>query len=104
MNDENPLFDFDNVDRIKRRDYTKSLIGVGIFFTALTTIDIRILNKMKAGKTMGVAKKLFLINVLNSPFYFYFYNDISKKYMDLKKHLVTKYLIIGDELLFKKQK
>ena len=103
MNDENPLFDFDTQDHIKRREVTKSMIGAGIFFTLITAFDLRILNRMKAGRTMGVMKKLILINVMNTPFYIYFYNDINKRYMDLKKHLVTKYLIIGDELMFKRK-
>lgn len=103
MSDENPLFDFDGPDHIKRREFTKSLIGAGIFFTLLTAVDLRVLNRMKAGKTMGVVKKLFVLNVMNAPFYYYFYTDINRRYMDVKKHLVTKYLIIGDELMFKKK-
>jgi hypothetical protein len=58
---------------------------------------------MKQAKTMGPLRKLIFINILNAPFYYYFYNDINKRYMELKKHLVTKYLIIGDELMYKKR-
>ena len=48
---------------------------------------------------MGPMRKLVLINLLNAPFYFYFYHDINLKYINLQKHLVKKYLIIGEELL-----
>ena len=48
---------------------------------------------MKGGKTMGPMRKSLVLNVLNLPFYWYFYNDINQNYMDLKKHLVTRYLI-----------
>ena len=53
---------------------------------------------------MGPLRKLVLLNILNAPFYFYFYNDITNRYQNLEKHLVTKYLIIGDELLYKSRK
>ena len=102
-NDQNPLFSFDNEDHIKKREFNKSLTGAGIFFFVLTAIDMRVLRKMKAAKTMGPLRKLFLINLLNSPFYFYFYHDINQKYIVLQKHLVRKYLILGDELLFKRK-
>ena len=52
---------------------------------------------------MGPMRKLVLINLLNAPFYFYFYHDINLKYINLQKHLVKKYLIIGEELLYKKK-
>ena len=82
-NDENPLFAFDNTDHVKRRELTKTLVGTGIFFGLLTTVDMRVLRRMKAAKTMGTLRKLALINLLNAPFYFYFYYDISRKYNDL---------------------
>ena len=62
------------------------------------------LKRMKSAQKMGPLRKLFLLNLLNSPFYVYFYNDISSRYRELEKHLVTKYLIIGDELLYKKRR
>ena len=76
-NDQNPLFTFDNEDQVKKRDYTKALTGAGIFFLALTAIDMRVLKRMKAAKAMGPLRKLILINILNAPFYFYFYHDIN---------------------------
>ena len=102
-NDQNPLFTFDNEDHVKKRDYTKALTGGGIFFLLLTSIDLRVLKRMKAAKTMGPLRKLALINLLNAPFYFYFYNDINQKYIILQKHLVKKYLILGEELLYKRK-
>ena len=101
--DQNPLFDFDLEDDIKKRDFTRSLTGAGIFFLLLTSIDMRVLKRIKAAKTMGPLRKLALINILNTPFYFYFYHDITHKYMTVQKHLVKKYLILGDELIFKKK-
>ena len=47
-NDENPLFAFDNTDQVKRREFNKQLVGAGIFFGLLTTIDMRVLRRMKA--------------------------------------------------------
>lgn len=103
MCDENPLFDFDTQDHVKRRELANSLTGAGIFFTLLTAVDLKVLNRMKSARTMSIMKKLVLLNIMNTPFYVYFYHDISRRYMELKKHLVTKYLIIGDELMFKKK-
>ena len=88
---------------IKKRDFTKSLIGAGIFFTVLNYVDIKVLNRMKIGKTMNYGKKFCIINLMNVPFYYLFYTDINNRYVDIKKHLVKKYLIIGDELMFKKR-
>lgn len=53
---------------------------------------------------MGPLRKLMFLNLLNSPFYVYFYNDITGRYRDVEKHLVEKYLIMGDELLYKKRR
>ena len=71
----------------------------------LTAIDLRVLGRMEAKKAqkMGPLRKLAIINVLNLPFYYYFYHDVTGRYRDLEKHLVTKYLIIGDELLYKRR-
>ena len=57
---------------------------------------------MKVAKNMGPLRKFAILNALNLPFYFYFHHKITNKYMDLKKYLVKKYLILGDEVLFKK--
>ena len=66
---------------MKKRDFNKSLTGAGIFFLLLTTIDMRVLKRIKAARTMGPLRKLLLINMLNAPFYFYFYQDINMKYI-----------------------
>ena len=79
-------------------------MGAGIFFTMLTAIDLRVLKRIKAAQKMGPLRKMLLLNLLNSPFYFYFYNDITGRYRDVERHLVKKYLIIGDELMYKKKK
>lgn len=51
---------------------------------------------------MGPLRKFALLNVLNLPFYWYFYNDVSNHYTAMKRHLVTRYLISGDEILYKR--
>lgn len=50
---------------------------------------------------MGPLRKFVLINVLNTPIYFYYYYTLTQSYMVLQKHLVKKYLITGDELIYK---
>ena len=65
-------------------------------------ISLRQINKMPGGKTMGPMRKSLLLIALDLPFYWYFYNDVTQNYMDLKKHLVTRYLISGDDILYKR--
>lgn len=57
---------------------------------------------MKGGKTLGPMRKFAILTVLNAPFYFYFYNDVNNHYQNMKRHLVTRYLIQGDEILYKR--
>jgi hypothetical protein len=68
---------------------------------AVTAIDIRILNRMSWGKQMGPLRKFMLINLLNCPIYLYYYYSLTRGYLQLQKHLVKKYLISGDELIYK---
>jgi hypothetical protein len=84
----NLLFDFDNQDQVQREEYIKELIGAGIFFTMVTAIDLRVLNGMKAAKAMGPLRKFVFLNILQLPFYAYFYYKINTRYMDLKKFMV----------------
>ena len=100
--ERNLLFDFDNQDRVQRDEYYKELIGGGIFFSVMTVVDLRVLNSMKAAKAMGPLRKFLFLNLLQTPFYIYFYYKISTKSMELKKYMVQKYLILGDEILFKR--
>ncbi len=48
---------------------------------------------MKGGKTLGPLRKFGLLNALNVPFYWYFWNDVNSNYMELRRHLVERYLI-----------
>ena len=98
----NLLFEFDNQDKMQRDEYMKELIGAGIFFTMVTALDLRVLNSMKAAKAMGPLRKFVFLNILQMPFYAFYYYKINTKYMDLKKFMVQKYLILGDEILFKR--
>lgn len=68
---------------------------------AVTAVDIRLLNGLRWGKQLGPLRKFLMINVLNAPIYFYYYYTLTQSYMVLQKHLVKKYLITGDELIYK---
>ena len=52
---------------------------------------------------MGPLKKFMAINTLLFPFYIYYYYRLNNSYMKVKKHMVKKYLLLGDEVLFKKR-
>ena len=77
-------------------------MGAGLFVGVVTWVDLRVLNGMKHAKQMGPLRKFALITVIQSPFYWYFYNDVRQSYMEMKRHLVAKYLIAGDEILYKR--
>lgn len=100
--EESPLFEFDHQDEAKRYELIKSITGAGIFGVLANTISLRQINKMKGGKTLGPLRKCGILTFLNLPFYWYFYNDVNNNYMELKRHLVTRYLIEGDEILYKR--
>ena len=102
-NKRNLLFDFDNEDLVHREEFVKECVGLGIIFSLVTIINIRVLNSMKIANNMGPLRKFVLLNTLNLPFYFYFYHKITNKYMDLKKYMVKEYLLLGDEVLFKRK-
>ena len=57
---------------------------------------------MKGGLALGPLRKFVLLNLLNTPLYWYFYNDVNNNYLEMKRHLVTRYLIAGDEILYKR--
>ena len=66
--------------------------------------SIKTLNKVKAGLAMGPLRKFVLLNVMNAPLYWYFYTDCQHQYTQVKRHLVKRYLISGDEVLYKRSK
>jgi len=103
-NVDNSLFTWDMTDRSKRHDVQKSIVGCGIFVGLISMIDVRVLNRMKHGKSLGPLRKFLMINALNAPFYYYFYYDIYQSYSNLQRHLVEKYLISGDEIMYKKDR
>ena len=86
----------------QREDYVKDVIGCGIVFLFVTAVDLRVLNSIKSVKHVGPLRKFVLLNVLNMPFYFYFYYKLSTQNQRLRKSLVKKYLLAGDEILFKR--
>ena len=77
--EENPLFEFDYQDAAKRREFTKSIMGGSMFLVLSNAISLRQMNKMRKGKAkaVGPLRKFMLLGVLNAPFYWYFYNDVS---------------------------
>ncbi|CAI2381614.1 unnamed protein product [Moneuplotes crassus] len=98
--DDAPYFKFDFDDDIRRNEVLKSMITAGISTTVITIMDIRVLNMLKAVRKYSILQKLLLIQVMNSPFYIYFYTTINKSYLDLKKYLVLKYLVKDNEKVF----
>lgn len=98
------MFEFDHTDSAKRREFTKSCMGGAMFLVLTNSISLRQMNKMNKGKAaaIGPLRKFMLLNLLNAPFYWYFYNDVSNQYFEMKRHLVEKYLISGDEILYKR--
>ena len=96
------LFDFDAQDMSQREDYVKDAIGCGIVFLFVTAVDLRVLNSIKSVRHVGPHRKFVLLNVLNLPFYFYFYHQLTTHNQRLRKSLVKKYLLAGDEILFKR--
>ena len=81
--EEESRFEFDAEDRVEKREFQKAATGCGVTIVAVTAIDIKILNGLKWGKQMGPLRKFFLINLLNSPIYFYYYYSLTQNYMRL---------------------
>ena len=103
MDEENPIFTFDHQDRTARRELYKSGLACSITLGLVTMIDLKVLNTTQYGRALGPLRKFAALNVINLPIYWYYYHDITSKYMDLKKHCVTRYLIDGDEILYKRR-
>ena len=97
------LFEFDNQDQAHRDELLKEFVGAGITFSLVTILDLRFLNMNKFSRHMGPLKKFLIINTLNMPFYIFYYYRLNNNYMNMKKHMVKKYLLLGDEVLFKNQ-
>ena len=98
--DEDRMFDFDRDDWDKRDEVIKTAISTCIFTCVVTIIDVKGLNMLRATRKYSILQKLLLIQLMNTPFYIYFYNNINKSYMNLKKHLVFKYLIRDGQKVF----
>ena len=77
-------------------------MGAGITFSLVTVFDLWYLNKNKFSRNMGPLKKFLAINALNLPFYIVYYYRLNTNYMKMQKYMVKKYLLLGDEVLFKK--
>ena len=101
-NKKNFLFEFDGQDQAQRDELVKEFVGAGITFSLVTAIDLRFLNANKFARMMGPLKKFLIINTLQFPLYIWYYYRLNNNYMGVKKHMVKKYLLLGDEVLFKK--
>merc|ERR1712086_107966 len=100
-NRRNFLFDFDGQDQAQRDELIKEGVGAGITLSLVTAIDLRFLNANKFARLMGPMKNFLIINTLQFPIYIWYYYRLNNNFMAMKKHMVKKYLLIGDEILFK---
>jgi len=112
MGEENPLFEFDQDDQVVKREFAKSCTGAAIATSAITFIDFKVIRMNKRLRELGFSKTFLLLQVtififhnelklLNIPVYTYFYFDITKQWTNVQRHLVQKYLVAGDELMYK---
>ena len=101
--EETPLFTFDEEDFAARRELYKSGVATVMTVGLVSIVDLQVLNGTKYGRALGPLRKFAALNLLNLPIYWYYYHDVTQRYMDLKKHCVTRYLIEGDEILYKKR-
>ena len=101
--EEAPIFDFDAEDREVKKEFQKHGVVAGVTITGLSIADINVLNRTKWGLALGPLRKFALINVINLPVYWYFATTLKSAHMDLKKHIVQKYLIQGGEILYKRR-
>ena len=74
----------------------------GITIGGLSFADVKVLNTTQWGMALGPLRKFALVNAINLPIYWYFATTLKQAHMDLKKHIVTKYLILGGEIAFKR--
>jgi hypothetical protein len=69
-------FDFDEADREVRQEFNKSLMGAFMTLTAITVVDIKVINMMKHGKSLGPLRKAGILMFLNGPpSFWFFYNS-----------------------------
>merc|ERR1712060_901390 len=101
--EEEPIFDFDTSDHVIRKEFQKQIVGGTITVSALWGLDIAVLNRTQWGISLGPLRKFAIINGMCLPVYWYLYTQIKQSHQDLKKHLVTKYLIADGEILYKRK-
>ena len=97
------MFEFDEADKDARKEFQKQAVSAAITISGLWYFDIKVLNRTSWGMAMGPLRKFALINALSIPFYWYFMTNVRQAHMDMKRHLVTKYLIQGGEVLYKRR-
>ena len=97
------MFDFDREDESKRDEVIKSSISAWFFTWVITAIDMRGLNLLKITRKYSILQKLLVIQLMNSPFYIYFYTNIIKRNIRMHafstgKYDSQQYLIVMDYL------
>mmetsp|Transcript_41755 Transcript_41755/g.55009 ORF Transcript_41755/g.55009 Transcript_41755/m.55009 type:complete len:100 (-) Transcript_41755:90-389(-) len=97
------MFQFDEADNDAKREYDKKHVVAGLTISALLVADVKVLNQTKWGLALGPLRKFALINAMTAPVYYYFYTDCMQAHQDLKKHLVTRYLIADGQILYKRK-
>ena len=101
--EEAPIFNFDQKDRDERHKFMKELTVAVMTIGGIWIADVKVLNTTKWGIALGPLRKFALINVMTAPVYWYFYTTVMQSHQDLKKHLVTRYLISDGQILFKRK-
>ena len=82
--DSEPMFDFDEEDKIELYAWDKVCHIAGMTVTVQTLLDIKIINSIKLGKMIGPMQKFALINLINLPLYIYFYHQVRTQGITLK--------------------
>ena len=76
MDEEAPIFQFDQEDKDARKKFFKEPFVAGVTISALWICDVRVLNTTKWGMALGPLRKFALINVMTAPVYWYFYTTV----------------------------
>ena len=97
------MFQFDEKDRDALQEYKKKHVVAGITIAAIWVADVKVLNQTKWGIALGPLRKFALVNLMTAPVYYYFYTNCMQANQDLKRHLVTRYLIADGQILYKRK-
>ena len=76
MDEEAPIFQYDQVDRDARQKFLKEPTAAGVTISLLWIADVKVLNTTKWGLALGPLRKFALINMMTAPVYWYFYTTV----------------------------